>query len=213
MKRILKNGMRTIVTNLHMPRDQITFDDAGEILFDKAADELIEKDMANFRKQGRLAAHSSYQSNLQIPEELEETLRPIFQQNILDHEEILRKSSLGNDGAIEYRNLMSSSLQNEKKASMRVGDVVSHNFSARGAEQVFEAHANLVKPSLLPEMAEESLTTSAAVIGSIKSAAPELMDSTLETGTAKLSRSGLRIFGSATKKTSTKIIERYGNCS
>lgn len=208
MKRLLKNGMRTIVKNVHMPRDQI-FDTTAALI---NADELIKKDMANFRKQGRLAAHTSYQSTLQIPEELEEQLRPIFQQNILDHEQLIRES-IGNDAALEYRNLMSSSLQNEKKASMRVGDIVSHNFSARGAEQVFEAHANLVKPSLLPEMAEESLTTSAAVIGSIKSAAPELMDSTLETGTAKLSRSGLRIFGTAAKKTSTKIIERYGNCS
>lgn len=70
----------------------------------------------------------------------------------------------------------------------------------------------MVKPSLLPEMAEEALSTSKAVIGSIKSAAPEVIDATLETGTANLSRNGLKIFGSAAKKTSTKIIERYGNC-
>jgi hypothetical protein len=77
----------------------------------------------------------------------------------------------------------------------------------------FLAQSNLVKPSLLPAMAEESLSAASAVISCTTSAAPEMIERTLETGALKFSRGGSRMFGPAASKTSSRIIERNGNCS
>lgn len=119
----------------------------------------------------------------------------------------------GADAADDYMRAVTAAITDEQKASMRVGDIVSNNFSARSAEQVFEAHANMIKPSLLPAMAEESISTAGAIIESSASAAPEIAERTLQIGSQKLSRGGLKMFGSAAKKTSSRIIERNGNCS
>ena len=188
---------RSIIENLHAT--------TGE-------EHLVEEMMGQFRKTGRMAAHTSYHSNLQVPEEIEEKVRPLLRESFL-REEARIKDFKGVDAADDYRRAMVHSLSNEEKISMRVGDVVSHNFSSRGAEQVFEAHANMVRPSLLPAMAEESISTAGAIIESSASAAPEIAERTLEAGVTRLSRGGLKMFGSAAKRTSSRIIERNGNCS
>jgi hypothetical protein len=173
---------------------------------------LVEEMMSNFRKQGRFAAHTAYHANLQIPQEIERTMRPLIK-DVFSHEEDKIKRLKGADVADEYRNLIESNVINAEGSSMSVGDVVSHNFSARNAEQVFEAHANMVRPSLLPAMADESISTAGAIIESSASAAPEIAERTLEAGVTRLSRGGLKMFGSAAKRTSSRIIERNGNCS
>lgn len=193
----VSDQFKKIIENLHAP--------TGE-------EHLIAGKMFEFKKAGRMAAHTSYHANLQVPEELEEKITPLLRETFL-REEAEIKFIDGLDAADDYRRALISSLNNEEKISMRVGDIVSHNFSSRGAKEVFEAHAGMVKPSLLPTMAEESISTAKAVIDSGAAAIPEMAEKTLEAGVAKMSRGGLKLFGSAAKKTSSRIIERNGNCS
>jgi hypothetical protein len=77
----------------------------------------------------------------------------------------------------------------------------------------FLAQSNLVKPSLLPTMARESAYTASAVISCSTSAAPQMVEKTLEAGASKFARSGSRMLSSASQTTSSRIIERNGNCS
>ena len=193
----LREPMESIIRSLHAP--------TGE-------EEAIAEMMSNLSKEGRLKAHTSYHSNLQVPEELEEKLRPLLRETFLREEERIR-SFKGDEVALEYRGRVTSALTGEEKASMRVGDVVSHNFSSRGAEQVFEAHVGMNKASLLPAMAEESISTAGAIVGSGRSTAPEIIERTLKTGATKLSRGGLRTATASTaRRTSSRIIKRNGNC-
>ena len=193
----LLGPMETIIKGLHAP--------SGE-------EEAVKEMMSNLSKQGRITAHTSYHSNLQVPEELEEKLRPLLRKNFLETEEKIR-SFRGDEVALEYRGRLTSALTGEEKASMRVGDVVSHNFSSRGAEQVFEAHVGMNKTSLLPAMAEESMSTAGTIVGSGRSTAPEIIERTLKTGATKLSRGGLRTATASTaRRTSSRIIKRNGNC-
>ena len=181
------------------------------------------------RQLAKIKAHSTFNSSLSVPDDFSKIMQ--IRQKELADETILSIASKRPHLMPHYRESMLETSDNTTgllitpydgsstvTASSKSFDGTanytrSFSFDDIDRTSEFLAQSDLVKPSLLPEMAEEALSTSEAVIGSIKSTAPELMDSTLETGTAKLSRSGLKIFGSAAKKTSTKIIERYGNCS
>jgi len=120
----------------------------------------------------------------------------------------------GADEADHYTRAVTAAINDEQKVSMRVGNVVSDNFSARGAEDVFEAHVGMNKISSLPVMAQESLATSegVAAVSSSRSTAPEIIERTLKTGATKLSRVGQKTAASAARKTSSRIIKRNGNC-
>jgi hypothetical protein len=69
----------------------------------------------------------------------------------------------------------------------------------------FLAQSKLVKPSLMPAMAEESISTASAIISSSKSTTPEIIQRGIEGGS--------KILHSGASKTSSRIIERNGNCS
>jgi len=192
----LRDPMESIIRALHAP--------TGE-------EESIAEMMSNLSKEGRLRAHTSYHASLQIPEELEEKLSPLLRETFSKEEERIRKFK-GDDVALEYRGRVTSALTGEEKASMRVGDVVSHNFSSRGAEQVFEAHVGMSKVSVLPAMAEESVSTSRAVVKSAAVSAPEIVERSIKSGATKIPKGELRAIASTARRTSSRIIKRYGNC-
>jgi hypothetical protein len=57
----------------------------------------------------------------------------------------------------------------------------------------------------MPAMAEESISTASAIISSSKSTTPEIIQRGIEGGS--------KILHSGASKTSSRIIERNGNCS
>ncbi|MFZ4104886.1 hypothetical protein [Flavobacterium sp.] len=178
------------------------------------------------RQFAKIEAHATFNSSLSIPDEFSQVMG-IRQRELADetigrlHEKSphlipkYRESMLetsGNTTGLLITPYDSSSTVTASSKSFNGTDNYLRSFNNIDRTSEFLAQSDLVKPSLLPEMAEEALSTSGAVISSSRSTAPELIETTLEAGTAKLSRGGLKMFGSAAKKTSTKIIERYGNC-
>jgi hypothetical protein len=90
-------------------------------------------EMLRFHELGRMAAHTSFHANLQVPEEVDDTVRELLRQNFdIQADKIRTNPSFWSAyKADEYRKAISAALNNEEKVSMRVGDVVSHNFSSR----------------------------------------------------------------------------------
>lgn len=200
---------------------------------EEAAEKILSNQIATSTQEALIEAHSIYHSNLAVPSEYARRMEGLQRDNILRQVSYLSERPNSETNILKYKEAMLEATQNNSvgiNISAEIGarspmPTISTARNAAVADHLrsssfaldrtgeFLAQSNLVKPSLLPAMGEESISTASAIIESSASAAPEVIETALESGVKRLSKGGLKMFGSAAKKTSSRIIERNGNRS
>lgn len=200
---------------------------------EEAAEKILSNQIATSTQEALIETHAIYHSNLAVPGEYAQRMEALQQDNILRQVDYLSGRPNAETNILKYKEAMLEATKNNSVginisaeigarspmptiAASRNAAAVDHLKSSSFALDrtgEFLAQSNLVKPSLLPAMGEESISTASAIIESSASAAPEVIETALESGVKRLSKGGLKMFGSAAKKTSSRIIERNGNRS